>query len=1298
MMLKLRPTILSMLLVLGVALCRLPALAQSGSQGTVQVTVQDTSGAVIPGADLTLVKLDTNDTRNAKASKKGDYSFVNLQTGTYSLTVTQEGFATKIFDKVVVDAGQTDGLTAVLPVGSTTETVRVTGETNSVLETTSNQIGQVIDLKQVEDLPLQGRDLTSFSRLVAGYTGTFNGLPSIDSGNNIDGTQGSPSRGKYGTTGDQQASVSPRVEAIEQMSIQTDQLDIASGFGQSTTQINYVTRRGGNKFHFRAYEDFRNSGLNATSETIGIQNYVSVAGGGKGVRKPKLILNDFGASVGGFVIRDKLFFFGSFASSRQPNNVTATNFALTSAAQAGNFIYTGTDQQTHTVNVLQLGANGGFQSTRNAAVAAQLDVINQSLANAAVSTNADPNASNVSFNVTAPIIKYFPAARLDYNFSQKLRTYLSFMATTTTQSSGYTTPPFPGSGFANQNAGFFARDYIGTLGADYTFTPNLINQLKIGYLYAHNEYNYNATKTYNTTPLVFYDFDDFFDSGGRSSGQVYPLPVGNFYPLFSLSDSMTLQKGSHTLQFGFSGYREQDHYYNPPVGFNNVYLGLDQQDPASQAFTNNVGSSVGTVPYSTSNSLAEAQQLYAVLTGRVSYIGGQYAYSNTAKDYIHAPGRYNLDELSKAVAGFIEDSYRVTPSLTLNYGLRWDFTFDNHDLTGAYHSALPDSIYGPTAQGQLFQPGALNGNLNPVLSSLPHAYHSWFKAPQPAFGLAYNPRVESGVWHKLLGGNGDGTVIRAGFALRNFTEPYQFYWDAASDQGAFFYQSFAAGPGTTGQPGTYTPGSISLGTNGPVATSTGSAFTNYAVSPATYQTVSPESQYTYVAGGPGVNGFNPNIRQPYTESWNLSIQRELGHSRVLEVRYNGNRSIHQWIQINTNEVNVFENGFLAEFKRAQANLAASGGKNFSDVGRGSVNATPILDAAFGGAGAADFTNSNFINYLNTGQVGALANQLAGGNNGNPFYFCNLVGTKFTPCATNAGYTTAGAGYPINFFQANPYAGGNGTGQMTDSGYSNYNGLQVELRQGNWKGLQLNANYAWSHSLGVSPERADYLANPNQVYTLRNLALSYGPSPFDVAQVLHVSGTYDLPFGKGKAFLNQNNLINRVVGGFNIGTILTYQGGAPFLITGGYSTFNTGDGGVTLTGITASDLQKAVGVHRVAGQTTALLLDPKYVSKTGVNSADIAPNTTPGTIGRRIYLHGPHAFYDDIAITKAIPIKEGVSFRLQSEFLNAFNHPVYGNTSGSTTKAVQSTSFSRAGVTNETAGFGRIIELRANIEF
>jgi hypothetical protein len=685
-----------------------------------------------------------------------------------------------------------------------------------------------------------------------------------------------------------------------------------------------------------------------------------------------------------------------------------------------------------------------------------------------------------------------------------------------------------------------------------------------------------------------------------------------------------------------------------------------------------------------------------VLTGRISSISGSYPYDVKTQTYKHVVDRYNLNELSNAWALFFQDSWKVKPTLTLNYGLRWDFVGDNHDLTGAYHSLLPADLFGPTAQGDLFKPGVLNGNANPVISALAHTYQPFNVTPQPAFGFAWNPRPDDGtVWKKILGG--DGTVIRGGFALRRFTVPYQFFWDAASNYGTVFYQFFGASANTTGKIGTFTPGSASLGNPLP----------GYVYTPTTVSDSMPLSQFTYVANSPGVSGMNPNIRQPYAESWNFGLQRELGHSRVMEVRYVGNRTVHQWIQLNPNEVNIFENGFLNEFKNAQANLAAHGGKSFSDIGG---IPTPILDAAFGGAGTSNFSSSQFINYLNNGQVGTFANQLAGNNNNTPLYFCNLVGTKFAPCAANAGYTTGGAGYPINFFQANPYSGGRTSNYMTDSAYSNYNSLQAEIRQAAWKGLQLNANYTWSHSLGLSSNN-QYTAGSNGIYTLRNLRLGYGPSLFDVAQVVHVSGTYDLPFGKGRAFLSSGNTLNHIVGGFSVGTILTYQTGYPFLLLGGMTTYNNfADGGIKLIGVTPSQLQKAVGVYRVAGQTTVNTINPKYLTSTGTaNTAYLQPNTTPGTIGGITYLHGPHGFYDDIAITKALSITERVKLQFQSEFLNAFNHPVFGNAPfnaggaiSGTTSNLQNTTFSRAGLSaynqNIPTGFGRVIELRANIDF
>jgi hypothetical protein len=757
------------------------------------------------------------------------------------------------------------------------------------------------------------------------------------------------------------------------------------------------------------------------------------------------------------------------------------------------------------------------------------------------------------------------------------------------------------------------------------------------------------------------------------------------------------------VSYGVSWYREQDHYWNPPAGIPSIYLGLAAGDPALNAFTNS--GTNPSLPYASSANLSEAQQLYAVLTGRISSVSGQYPYNIQTKGYNHSIGEYPLDEVSNAFGMFAEDSWKATPTLTINYGLRWDLTGAQHDLTGAYHSATPAAIYGPSGIGNLFNSGSFQGDMNPELTTTPNAYAPWKVTPQPAIGFAWNPTIrDDGFLKTLLGG--DGTVIRAGYALRRFTEPYQYFWDYATDYSAFYYQNFYLNANNTNQTGTFAPGSLALGNSLPA----------FGLSPNAYQASAPESDFTF-QNSTGVNGMNPHIQQPYSQSWNFGIQRALSKSLALEVRYNGNRTIHQWVSIDPNEVNVFENGFLAEFKRAQANLAANGGTTFTSAGG---QALPIFDAAFGGPGASDYTNAQFINYLQTGQVGKMANVLSGVAGTVP-YFCNLVGAGFSPCATNAGYTGGGAGYPTNFFQANPYAAGAATGELVAAGYSNYNALQVDLRQGAWHGLQYDVNYTWSHSLGVMSN--NQWTGTFNAFTLRDLAKSYGPTLFDLQNTIHAHGTYDLPFGRGKAFLSKPGITDKVLGGWTVGTIITQQSGAPVQLTGQFATYNDyADGGVTLNGVTSSQLQKAVGVHRVPGQTFADLINPKYLASPtggGANTAYISPNTTPGTIGQVIYLHGPHAFFEDMSATKAVPIHENLNFRLQAEFLNVWNHPVFGNLPsfgnsvtgntpgffdlnnypyGSQTAGVQDYGFGLSGVTNEQSGFGRIIELRANFEF
>ena len=1275
------------------------AWGQHGSEGRVNVTVVDPSGAVVSGAELSLVDLSTNDARTVKTNDSGTFTFVNLDIGTYKLTVSMTGFASQTVDRVVVQAAKSTDITVHLLVGAQAQSVQVEAAA-PVLETTTNAIGQVIDPKSIENLPIGGRDVAQLSRTVAGYNGTWNGLPAYAQGNNVDGVIGSPSRMKFG--GNSGSSVATRLENIEEMAIQTDSLDLNQGFGQASMQINYVTRRGTNSWHGRLYEDLRNDDLNANSWS----------NNARGVKRAEFKRNEFGGSVGGPILRDKLFFFFSLSAHRQPGQATQTSNVLVAAAQAGNYTYVGTDGATHTVNVFNAAKNfnASLPSTVNSAIGAQLTKVNGVVSAGQLSTTTNPNVQTLTFLTPAPFNGLYPTFRVDYNPTQKLRMNLAFNNTRTDQPAAVL-PFFPGDLGADTQGSNKVNNYTASYALDYTFSPTLINQLKIGYLYNTIFRTYNSPKNYVKNPqTVAWNFPTSTSNTLRSP-MSYTLPITEYYPVFNISDSVSWQKGSHSFAFGFSGYREQDHYWNPPEGISAVTLSLASGDPAQTALTDAGG--YQPLPAASQAQQTEAQNLYALLTGRISSVFGRNTYVPSSNSYTHDVTAFNLDERQQAWGLFVQDSWRWRPTVTVNYGLRWDFTGDAYDLQNAYHNADKASIFGPSGVNNLFTPGSLKGTNTPTFQARPHPYNSWNVSPQPAVGIAWSPRHNGGVLGSILGT--DATVIRAGFSLRRFTIPYQYFWDNASANGSFFYQFFNLAANNTGALGTFAPGVLSLG----------QTFPAFSLAPATYQATAPVSQFTFVGGSPPVKGFDSNIRQPYTESWNLGIQRSLGRSRVLELRYNGNRTIHQWLNLNVNEVNIFENGFLKEFINAQNNLRINGGSSFGNLNPAAGTVPlPILTAAFTGSTAnltgtsqtnAQFRNSTFITQLQTGQAGAMARNLSTVGAAN--YLCNLTGPGFAPCATNVpsfGPNGVGAGFPINFFQANPYAAGNSAEIMTDAAYSSYNGLQVDFRQGAWHGLQFDANYTWSKTLGIGSYgqggSTDWQGNYNG-FTLRDLRQSYLPEAWDAHHVVHFTGSYDLPLGKGKRWANSGGVVDRIVGGWNIGSLMTIQSGYPFMPLSGYSTFNNiADSGVILNGVTRQQLQNSVGAHMLQGTsfsnpTRISLIDPKYLSisstnPTSVTSANqslITPNTTPGTFQAPLVLWGPHGFYQDAAISKAFSITERWKFNLQGEFLNVWNHPVFGNqiNTGAFTGNVRSSGW---GTTTGSVSTARQVEVRANIIF
>ncbi len=550
--------------------------AQMGSQGTVSVTVLDPTGGVVQGAKLVLQDLATNDSHNGETQQVGSYSFVTLPLGTYRLTVSKAGFENEVLNSVVVQGGRTTDIKVTLKVGAAVDTVVVDDSSTPLVELTSSAIATTIDIKQIEDLPLQGRDISALAQLTPGYSGaggfgTWNGLPVIAQSNTIDGVVSSTSRMKF--AGNVQPGLEARLEDLQEMTVQSGQVDLNQGMGMAAMQVNFVTRQGSNSYHGRIFEDFRNTALNANSW---YNNATSVPG--NLVKRDPIILNDFGGSVGGRIIKDKLFFFGSFAMAKQPggyrsgtgNYPIPLTQVLTASAQQG--ILTKSDGTQ--VNLFtQVAQPNGLPAAVGAAFAAQQALITKAVGapGVSLSVSGDPNLQNVNWLVSSPLTHYYPALRLDYNVSRKFRIDFSFEETKFNQPNA-ASPFFPGPDFAVQAALNKSKNYIGSIGLNWTVTPTLINQFRGGYYYNWYAYGVGGKPTWDTLPQVSWAI--------ATSGQTFNLPVTTYYPIVNASDNATWVHGVHSVTFGFDFYREQDHYWNPPDGIQNFTLSLVNGDPA----------------------------------------------------------------------------------------------------------------------------------------------------------------------------------------------------------------------------------------------------------------------------------------------------------------------------------------------------------------------------------------------------------------------------------------------------------------------------------------------------------------------------------------------------------------------------------------------------------------------------------------------------------------------------------------------------------------------------------------------
>jgi hypothetical protein len=409
--------------------------------------------------------------------------------------------------------------------------------------------------------------------------------------------------------------------------------------------------------------------------------------------------------------------------------------------------------------------------------------------------------------------------------------------------------------------------------------------------------------------------------------------------------------------------------------------------------------------------------------------------------------------------------------------------------------------------------------------------------------------------------------------------------------------------------------------------------------------------------GTGANDFDPNLKAGYTQSWTFGLQRELDKNTAVEIRYVGTHGTHLWRQMDYNEVNIFENGFLTQFIAAQNNLAisraAGRGDNYGNQGlAGQVN-VPLLTTAIGSG-----TDSSTVTSLLRGEAGRVANGIA------------FTSARMTSLI-NAGlvpFTTLPNGNKVsNFFIVNPQTTG-GAFVMTNGINTTFNALQIELRRRLSNGLLVQGSYQFARALSNSYTNSDSVFSSPR--TLRRPDLDKAGSPWDIRHAFKVDWIYELPFGPGKPFLSSNNpILSRVVGGWQMGGVARIQSGPSMLFTSGRLTFNQNDAGVVLHNITNKQLQNLIKIRKttvcdpschgvVLWLPDSIIANTKAAFENGgtldPNAPYIGPPTTPGELGDRLVLYGPMTARFDLNLMKRIRITERTNFEGRVQFLNAFN--------------------------------------------
>lgn len=1242
------------------------AWAQTGTSA-IGGTVTDQQGKAVPGAKVTLTNIATNATRSVESTNTGSYLFDLITPGDYRLEIEAKGFNKTKVGSVRALIGKQTETNVQLSIGAVNQVVEVSISAHDVVINTQDaSLGNVFDSNQITQLPLEGRNLSDLLSLQPGATqeGYVTGaradqsnvtLDGVDINNAQTGNATIAMAGNGLVIGSLTSSITTgpvlrlNSEAVDEFRVTTANGNANQG-RSAGAQINLVTKSGSNDWHGAAFEFYRGTPFEAN-------DWFSNAAG---VPRTPLVRNTFGGAVGGPILKNKLFFFYSYEGRRDATATGVTRTVPLASLGQGTINYTYCSDAAcnnplpASLSLTQNQAAFAAAGINPAALAALAAAAAKYPAND--STVGDQlNTSGFRFNAPTPVRLNSHVARFDYtlNSSQNLFVRLNYINDSQLQASYFPDTPSPQTWSHPRG---LAVGHVWSIGSRW------VNNLRYGY--TRQAFTEGGDSDGNDIAFRF-----VFQPNSETHSLSRETPVHN------ITDDVSWIHGKHTIQFGGNIRKINNTRVSFANAFDNAitnpsfYLGAgDHVSNEFQSYLDAHNLPGATGAGQSLNSIAEVQNAATAIIGRLSQYSADFTFGKDGS-LLAAGVPSSRNFATQAYEEYLQDSWKIRPHLTLTLGLRYSLERPVYETQGfEVQPEVPLGTYfqerlAAAAQGQNFVDPVVINRSGPANGGKP--MYNWDKNNfQPRIAVAWSPNYSRGLLHSIFGDSGQ-SVLRGGFAITNdyYGQALAVDWDLNNTLG--FTSNFTTPANTydTVPGGANGLAPLFTGFNQDIRSLPG------VVTPASLQF---PLQQPIDEGERIETGVDSNLHAPTEYVWNVTFERQMRAGLTLSASYIG-RSARSLLArrdaMAFNDIRDPKSGM--DWYTAGTMLEK---QRQLDVDTSQIASIPFFDNLFPANLVSLMNNDPNIqagfpaNWTPTQVFYGLQSRGGSGHPSNPFAF--FAGNDWTDAEALIDIALFDAGQPTRFMQ--PQYGA--LSAWSTIGNSNYNALTVSLRQ-RLTSLTMDFNYTYSHSLddssglqsdfgfGSQNNSGPFIENP-----IRQRS-NYGNSDFDIRHLINASAVWQMPFGKGRAFMNtENRAVQAVLGGWQLAGIFRWNTGLP---TGSpFDDARWATNWNVQANVTPLD-PLVTCATRIGTPSPAGTGAPKLFGGSGCDIKAIYQsfrNAYPGETGPRNYIRLPGYANVDLGLAKTwnMPWSEKHQLQLRWDVFNVANRQSFGLIDGSRT--------------------------------